>query len=44
MAFGAASASGGGVDVPGELEGAAGQVTDGGEHGGRIAGPAMTGR
>lgn len=33
------SASGGGVDVPGELECIANQVADGGEHGGRIAGP-----
>lgn len=39
MAFGVGAASGGGVDVPGELERAADQVADGGEHGGRIAGP-----
>lgn len=32
------SASGGGVDVPGELECAADQIADGGEHGGGIAG------
>src|SRR5262249_23076647 len=39
VAFGVGSASGGGVDVPGEFECTADQVADGGEHGWRIAGP-----